>query len=391
MPENDQHKNDHHEKLMRRCIELALKAEGRTAPNPVVGAIVLDANGVVVGEGFHAKAGEDHAEVIALNQAGERANGGTLYVSLEPCSHHGKTPPCVNAVIASGIKHVVGASADPNPLVFGKGFDALRNAGIEVTTDICREESLWINRGFLSRMKRSRPWLCLKLASTLDGKIADRNGKSRWITGESARAYVQHLRNRFDCVLVGSTTARLDNPKLNVRDLESGRNPARAVIEGSTPLESDLRMFTSDKFGLGSTLIFCREDLYEKPRKPYPPGVKVVPIPTKDKFPDLAIVLKHLFEIGLNTILCEGGAKLAASLLNENLVDEVNWFFAPKILADSEAIQVVAGSVPKTLDEALSLKNMTIEQYGEDILVKGVRADNFMFSSGFLLPSSLKR
>jgi diaminohydroxyphosphoribosylaminopyrimidine deaminase/5-amino-6-(5-phosphoribosylamino)uracil reductase len=355
MIENSQIENSQHEKWMRRCIELALKGEGRTSPNPVVGAVVLDANGKVVGEGFHAKAGEDHAEVIALKQAGERAKGGTLYVSLEPCSHHGKTPPCVNSVIASGIKHVVAATVDPNPFVSGKGFEALTNAGIKVTSDLCREESLWINRGFLSRIKRSRPWLCLKLASTLDGKIADRNGKSRWITGEAARAHVHHLRNTFDCVMVGSATARLDNPKLNVRDLESSRNPLRAVIEGSTPMESDLRMFSDEVEG--RTLIFCREDMHEAPRQLYPSKVQLVPIPPMGRFPDLSIVLKHLFDMDINTILCEGGAKLAGSLLDANLVDEVNWFFAPKILADSEAIPVVAGSRPKTLDEALNLQN----------------------------------
>jgi len=388
-----------HEQWMRRCIDLALKGSGRTSPNPVVGAVVLDADGKLVGEGFHARAGEDHAEVIALNEAGERAAGGTLYVSLEPCSHEGKTPPCVNRVIASGVKHVVAASIDPNPLVAGKGFEAIKKAGIEVTSDIYREESLWTNRGFLSRIKRSRPWICLKLASTLDGKIADRNGKSRWITGEEARHYVHHLRNTFDCVMIGSSTARMDNPQLNVRDLEKGRNPLRVVIEGNTALPNDLRMFNTDNEN--GTIIFRREhfpehlnnhldDLVNDPASNYPNGVRVVPINDKDGYPSLATALEFLFEMGLNTILCEGGAKLAASLLNENLVDEVNWFFAPKILADSEATQVVAGSFPRTLDEALSLKRMTVEQYGDDILVRGVRADNFMFSAGFLRPHSPK-
>ncbi|MBZ0186200.1 MAG: bifunctional diaminohydroxyphosphoribosylaminopyrimidine deaminase/5-amino-6-(5-phosphoribosylamino)uracil reductase RibD, partial [Candidatus Obscuribacterales bacterium] len=187
--------------IMQQCLALARSVEGRTAPNPMVAAIVLDENAEVVGRGCHERTGMPHAERNALLQAGDRARGGTIYVSLEPCCHQGKTPPCTDALIESGVKKVVAAMEDPNPKVSGKGFSILKDNGIEVVENVLSEEAAWLNRGFISGITRGRPWLLLKMAMTLDGRIADRNGQSRWITGPEARAYVHDLRNRFDAVL----------------------------------------------------------------------------------------------------------------------------------------------------------------------------------------------
>jgi len=359
-----------------RCIELARRAEGRTSPNPIVGSIVLDSKGDVVGEGFHERYGEAHAEVHALEQAGERARGGTLYASLEPCSHFGKTAPCVDRIIASGIKQVVAAIIDPNPRVSGTGFKKLEAAGIEVVSGVCIEDSSWVNRGFIKRMRTGLPWLCLKMASTLDGKIADRNGESKWITGEPARKYVHELRNRFDCVMIGGATARLDNPQLNVRDIPHARDPIRVMIDSRQCSASDLRIFSKD---LGSkAIVFCQDNLYSDRRACYPEHVQVVPVEGRAGELDMREALVYLAKHGCNTVLCEGGGRLAASLLKAELVDEINWLFAPRILADAAAVPVIRWHEEIPLNKSLLLRKINTQYVGEDLLIRAITSSNAM-------------
>lgn len=309
---------------MQRCLDLAASAEGRTSPNPMVGSLVLNADGAVIGEGFHKKAGLAHAEVEALNAAAlaagsEAARGGTLYVNLEPCCHFGRTPPCSDRVIASGVRRVVVGCADPNPKVAGGGLQALRDAGIEVAVGVLESQCRYLNRGFFKAMASGLPWLALKMALSLDGRIADRSGGSKYISGSDSRQLVMNLRNRFDCVLVGANTARLDNPSLDVRGLEDGRNPIRAVIDPNLSLSSgDARIFSP----AGETILFALPGSglgVELPER-----VKLIELTGDgDKEINLTEALRRLRMEGVQSVLCEGGGRLAGALLDRGLVDEL--------------------------------------------------------------------
>jgi len=364
---------------MEMCLELARQAQGRTAPNPIVGCIVLSADGKIVGRGHHERAGEPHAEVHALNEAGDAARGGTLYVNLEPCCHHGKTPPCSDRVIKSGVKRVVAGMQDPNPKVGGGGLKALNDAGIEVKVGILEEECRFANRGFIKRIEKGLPWVCLKLATTLDGKIADRFNTSKWITGPDARHYVHELRNIYDCVLVGANTARQDDPELNVREIDQGRHPIRAVVDPTLSIDPQSRLCKADSGG--RTIIFYSECEKSAAPEKFPSTVSLVPLSSKtislgEKKHSHLIELKGALEFLASEkvlmVLCEGGGKLASYLLREGLVDEVQWLVAPKILGDHLAISAVDGDLPVKLTEIQKLKNVTTQKLGDDILIHGL-------------------
>ncbi|MGH9551324.1 MAG: bifunctional diaminohydroxyphosphoribosylaminopyrimidine deaminase/5-amino-6-(5-phosphoribosylamino)uracil reductase RibD, partial [Terriglobales bacterium] len=318
-------------KFMERCLALALQAEGRTAPNPIVGAVIVDKHGDVVGEGYHQKAGEPHAEVYAFDAAGEKAHGGTLYVNLEPCCHHGRTPPCSERVTASGVKRVVVGMQDPNPKVAGGGIKQLRDHGITVDVGVLEEECRWANRGFIKRITAGRPWVCLKMAATLDGRIADRERSSRWITGAEARKHVHELRNRFDCILIGGETALRDDPELTVREIEGARNPHRAVVDPKLKLAATARLLHAA--GDVKAFLFANADAAQWRARGFGEHVEVVSLGegSSGRLP-LSAVLRALAERRINSVLCEGGGRLAASLLHEKLVDEVQWIMAPKLL-----------------------------------------------------------
>lgn len=352
---------------------LALQAEGRTAPNPVVGAVVLDAKGEVVGEGFHARAGEPHAEVHALNAAGDRARGGTLYVSLEPCCHHGRTPPCSTRVIASGVARVVVGIEDPNAKVAGGGLRELREKNLIVDVGILQEECAWANRAFIKRIRTGRPWVCLKLAATLDGRIADRTGSSRWISGPEARQHVMHLRNKYDCVLIGAHTARADDPQLTVRELEGSRDPHRAVVDGELTLPRTARLWQESSDSRVKTFFFCREQALRQTNSAMPSGSELVAVAAVEGGTrlDLASVLEKLAERGINSVLCEGGGRLGAALLAQGLVDEVQWIMAPKMLSDAQAISALAGEHEVLLSQALDLAQVRVTRLGGDVLIEG--------------------
>jgi diaminohydroxyphosphoribosylaminopyrimidine deaminase/5-amino-6-(5-phosphoribosylamino)uracil reductase len=367
--------------FMSLCLSLARQAEGRTSPNPHVGAIVVDKSGEVVGKGYHPAAGEPHAEVFALDEAGSSAEGGTIYVNLEPCNHHGRTPPCTEKILASGVKRVVVGIRDPHELVNGSGLKRLEEAGLQVTVGIHADECTWLNRAFIKSVTSKMPWVILKMATTLDGKIADRFGKSRWITGPDARQYVHELRNKVDCVLVGTKTVLLDDPALNVRDIAKGRNPARAIIDSKLVVPRKSRVFRSDTGG--KTHIFCNSESAEARRKELSGGASEVASESHVEYHeanalpdsalmDLGAVLRTLAAKGHNTVLCEGGGQLAASLLQGGLIDEVHWLLSPKILGDLEGSAAVSSSQPVDLSDALQLYNVRYAPLGEDVLVHGV-------------------
>ena len=358
---------------MARCLELAAQAEGRTAPNPLVGSVIVDAGGIIVAEGYHKKAGMLHAEAEALQIAGDRARGATLYVNLEPCSHHGRTPPCAEAIVKAGIKKVVAAIADPNPKVAGSGFDLLREHGIEVVLGPLQEEALWLNRGFLKVQTKKLPWLTLKMAATLDGRIADRQGRSKWITGEGARHMVQELRNRFDCVLVGAGTVKADNPRLNVRELESSdcRDPKKVIIDPHLSLDPSYHVLKSE--GESKTIVYHRPGA--EPGDQYADCDLVPADIDEDGRVDSRKLLRDLTSRGINTVLCEGGGKLAANLLLKDLVDEIYWFTAPKLLPDAGAVLSTNSAEELAMADILNYELLESKRTGEDVLIHLRRKD----------------
>lgn len=317
------------EAWMRRALALARRGEGRTRPNPPVGAVVVR-NGRCVGEGWHRKAGGPHAEVYALRAAGAKARGATLYVTLEPCSTHGRTPPCTDAILASGIRRVVAAIGDPNPVHRGRGFRILRKAGIETVSGILRREAEDLLAPFASRMTRGRPWVVLKLGATLDGRIADRRGASRWITSSASRRFVQDLRRTADAILVGSETVRTDDPSLLPRPA-LGRRPLRVVIDGRGRVPATARVL-SDERATDTILAVsgaCPERIRARFRSR---GASVIQPTGSRSRVNLRGLLKHLHGLGVLRVLCEGGGEMAGALLRAGLVDELVWFVAPALL-----------------------------------------------------------
>lgn len=359
-----------HERHMQRCLELAIQAHGRTAPNPMVGAVIVDEEGHVLAEDYHHRRGEPHAEPNVLSLLGEKARGQAMYVSLEPCSHFGKTPPCADAVIASGIKKVVAGIVDPNPKVAGRGLEKLRNAGVEVIVGVLESECRWLNRGFIKRVTQGLPWVHLKMATTLDGRIADRNGASRWITGGLARQYVHELRNICDVVIVGGATVAADDPQLTVRDVEGGRNPRRAVVSPKLGVPADRRIFKET----GATIYTAEQNVTDRARSQFGAATTLIGIAKGDDPDgiDLRAMLQHLAVEGANEVLCEGGGHLAAALLQAGLVDEVHWFVAPKLIIDEQAIASLSGSAFRAIGEALDLCSVEMDRLGEDMLIHGV-------------------
>jgi diaminohydroxyphosphoribosylaminopyrimidine deaminase/5-amino-6-(5-phosphoribosylamino)uracil reductase len=314
---------------MRRALALARRGEGRTRPNPPVGAVVVR-NGRCVGEGWHRKAGGPHAEVYALRAAGTKARGATLYVTLEPCSTHGRTPPCTDAIRAAGIRRVVAAIGDPNPAHRGRGFRLLRAHGIETTRGVLRREATELLAPFASRMTRGRPWVVLKLGATLDGRIADRHGASRWITSPASRRFVQDLRRASDAILVGSETVRADDPSLLPRPAR-GRRPLRVVVDGRGRIPLSARVLTDEQ--AHDTILAVSGACPERIRARFRArGASVVEPAGSRSRVNLNGLLKHLHGLGVLRVLCEGGGELAGALLRAGLIDELVWFIAPALL-----------------------------------------------------------
>lgn len=314
---------------MARALELAERGLYTTTPNPRVGCVIVR-DGQMVGEGWHIRAGEPHAEVHALAMAGEQARGATAYVTLEPCSHHGRTPPCAEALVNAGLSRVVVAMEDPNPLVAGKGLTRLRDSGIEVLSGIQEAEARELNIGFISRMTRGRPWLRLKAAATLDGKTALNNGVSQWITGDDARRDAHRWRARSCAVLTGIGTVRDDDPRLTVRAIPTERQPLRIVVDAR--LETPL----SAKILDGSpVLIAGAVDDAERIAALKRRGADVLILPNTGGKVDLPALMTELGQRGINEVMAESGFKLNGSLLREGCVDELILYFAPALVGDA--------------------------------------------------------
>jgi diaminohydroxyphosphoribosylaminopyrimidine deaminase/5-amino-6-(5-phosphoribosylamino)uracil reductase len=353
------------ERYMRLALELAHKGEGYTNPNPIVGAVVVK-DGEIVGQGYHRKFGGPHAEVFALEEAGEYSRGATIYVTLEPCSHYGKTPPCVDLIIRAGIARAVVACRDPNPLVNGHGIEKLRAAGIEVTERVLENEARRANEIFFKFIETGSPFVQLKLAQSLDGKIATRTGDSKWISGEESRIEVHRLRRRFAAILVGTTTVINDDPLLTVRHVE-GPDPVRIVLDGRGRVPLDRRMFKAD----GRTIIVTASMPEGKQTVLRERGVEVWRLPSSNDKVDLRQLLVRLGKENLDSLLIEGGGEAAAAFLEDGLVDKVSFFIAPLIIGGRDAVPAVGGVGVDTVTNALYLQDTKIAKLGEDFLLTG--------------------
>ena len=356
------------EKYMKLAMQLAGNAIGRTSPNPLVGAVIVKDNRVV-GCGWHRKAGTPHAEVHALNQAGELAQGADVYVTLEPCAHYGKTPPCAKALVEAKVKNVYGGLLDVNPKVAGKGFKILEDAGIHVEYGFLQDELRKQNEVFFKWIEHKKPFVVLKAAMTLDGKIATATGQSKWITNETSRAYGYKLRDIYDGIMVGINTVIEDNPMLTAR-VDGGKNPIRIVVDSSLKIDINANVVqdksaktiiaTTDKANKDKILKLQAQDV----------DVIVVDKDKNDKV-DIEKLLDILGQQNICSILVEGGATLSGSFVAKKLVDKVYFFIAPKIIGGKEAKTPVAGTGILNLQEALALKDIQIEKLEEDVLIIG--------------------
>jgi diaminohydroxyphosphoribosylaminopyrimidine deaminase / 5-amino-6-(5-phosphoribosylamino)uracil reductase len=350
-------------RMMLRCLELARRALGRTSPNPLVGAVIVK-DGEIVGEGFHPRAGEPHAEVFALRAAGVAAHGATIYVSLEPCNHYGRTPPCSEALIQAGVAKVVVGMVDPNPLVAGGGIARLRAAGIDVVVGVEESACRQLNEGFIHRILYKRPLGILKYAMTLDGKIATTSGHSAWVTSQDSRTEVHQLRAACDGVIVGGNTVRLDNPYLTSHQ-EGAHNPLRVVMSRRLNLPENARLWqTADAPTLVLTEVGANPDFQELLRKL---GVEIVEFTSLT--PDQTMA--YLYERGFCSVLWECGSTLAASAIAQGAVQKVLAFIAPKIIGGSIAPTPVGDLGFTTMTQALSLERVRWRVVGSDCLVEG--------------------
>ncbi len=356
---------DKHEKWMSRALKLAEKGKGYTGANPMVGAVVVRGDEVVA-EGYHHAFGEPHAEVEAISCAKAPLDGTTMYVTLEPCCHYGKQPPCTEAIIRAGIGRVVVAMKDPNPQVAGKGLQRLREAGVAVEVGVLEKEARALNKGFIHYVTQRRPYVLLKSAVTLDGKVATRTGHSRWVSGEASRALVHQWRHEYQGIMVGIGTVLKDNPRLTCR-MENGTNPLRIVIDSKLRFPADAAMLKEE----GQTLIYTTEVIDEQRREELMSHgeVAVISFPAKEGQVDLTKVMEDLGKRQIATVMAEGGPRLAKSLWEANLVEELALFIAPKVLGDQEAPGFIQGRMPLKMEEALPAAWTAIERVGDDLLL----------------------
>ncbi len=377
--------------FMQEALELARRGIALTSPNPAVGALVVDPQGETVGRGSHIYEGVKHAEVLALEQAGEKAQGSTLYLTLEPCCHQGRTGPCVDAIIAAGIKRVVAATHDPNPQVGGKGFARLRAAGIKVTQGVLETEATKLNEWFAKWIRTRLPLVTLKAGMTLDGKIAPPPGESDnpsalgagsttrgWITSEQARAHVQELRHAHDAIMVGVGTIVADDPLLTDRTGEPRRRPLLRVIVDSRlrlPLGSRIAKTVKD-----DVLVFCSFAEEKKRRALEERGIRVEQValgPADDGRPDLTRIARSLGEMEITSLLIEGGALVNWAALAAGIVDKIFLYYAPKILAGTGSVPFAGGPGFRHLSDAAYVKNITLHRFGEDFAVEGYLRDPY--------------
>ena len=364
------------QKYIRRAIALAKRGIGWVNPNPLVGAVVVK-NGRIIGEGYHAFFGGPHAEINAIENASESVKDATLYVTMEPCSHQGKTPPCTEPIISKGIRRVVASMKDPNPLVNGNGLKILADAGIEVKSGTEEAAVLKMNEHFVKYIVTGLPFCMMKTAMTLDGKIATVENASKWISGENSRRYVHELRQKYSAVMVGINTVLYDDPMLNVRMIrKKKKNPLKVIVDstGKIPLEAHVLKMNPQLVIIAATdkiEIMKKRDLERM-------GVQVIICPLKDGKVDLGYLMVCLGKMGIDSVLLEGGSTIAFSALMDGIVDKLICFIAPKIIGGAGAPSPVGGTGLSGMDDAISVKDWKFRKMGSDIVIEGYIKQNIM-------------
>jgi diaminohydroxyphosphoribosylaminopyrimidine deaminase/5-amino-6-(5-phosphoribosylamino)uracil reductase len=356
-----------HQQYMKLAIDMASRTKGQTSPNPSVGAVVVK-DGRIVGMGAHLKAGEGHAEVHALRMAGDRAEGATMYVTLEPCSHHGKTPPCADLVVTRGIKTIYIATLDPNPLVAGRGMERLKKAGLDVHQGLMEEEAIGLNPYFNHFMKTGRPYVTLKFASSLDGKIATKTGDSKWITSDEARNDAHRYRHEHDAILVGVNTVIADNPSLTTRLPGGGKNPIRIVLDSNLriPLESKLL----NDHAADTWIVTTRHAEEETVQAIECKGVRIIRL--DDGKISIKRLLEHLADEEILSVFVEGGSTVHASFLKERCVQQVVSYIAPSLIGGFDAPSSIGGSGIEFVDDAFVMEFQSVQKVGEDLKIISV-------------------
>jgi len=355
------------EQWMKRALLLAEKGRGRTSPNPMVGAVLVK-DEKVISEGYHVKAGEPHAEILALRQAGEAAAGATLYINLEPCSHYGRTPPCAPAVIEAGVKRAVIGMEDPNPLVEGKGVESLRKGGLRVEVGILQKECRRLNEAFCKYIVTKEPFVILKAAATLDGKIATRKGDSKWISGEASRRLVHRLRDQVDGVVVGIGTVLKDDPVLTTR-IKGGRDPYRIILDSllRIPEKANVVEISPSKTIVATTEWASKDKIERLENR----GVRVLVVDSKQERINLKDCLSRVGKLGMLSLLVEGGSQVNGSFFDERLIDKILLFLSPKLMGDSQALAIFGGNGATDLKDAVTFDELRIRRMGGDFLLEG--------------------
>lgn len=356
--------------FMEMALDLAEKGRGFTSPNPMVGAVVVK-DGIVVGSGYHEAVGKAHAEVNAIKAAGNSAKGATLYVTLEPCNHHGRTPPCTERIKAAGISKVVVAMKDPNPDVKGGGIDYLKKQGIDITSGLYEDRAKRLNEAFIKYVQTKRPFVIIKCAATLDGRIATRTGDSRWVSGEESRIFVHRLRHAVDAIMVGIDTVKKDNPRLTTR-LEGMKrsDPIRIILDTHLSISEDARILHLDS---DSDTIIATGASASKDRKAgiEKKGVRILESSVKDELIDLDILIESLGGLGIASLLIEGGSRVIASSLAARIVDKVIFFYAPRILGGDDGVPICSGAGPELMSESITVKDINVRRFGDDVMIEG--------------------
>jgi diaminohydroxyphosphoribosylaminopyrimidine deaminase/5-amino-6-(5-phosphoribosylamino)uracil reductase len=355
---------------MQMALDLAARGTGYTSPNPLVGAVVVK-DQKVVGRGYHKHFGGAHAEVNALEEAGAKARGATLYVTLEPCNHTGKTPPCTEKILAAGIRRLVVAMGDPNPGVRGGGNDRLRAAGLEVVEDVARNAAQRQNEFFLKHTRTETPFVILKCAATLDGRIATRTGDARWVSGPQSRGFVHALRHAVDGILVGVGTVRADDPSLTTRLPEGGGcDPKRIILDTHLSIPLNARVLTQPSDA--ETILVTGPGVARTARrKVEQTGARVLTVPCRDGRVDLNALMKKLGAEGLASILVEGGSRVCGSILRAGIVDKLYFFYAPKLLAGDDGIPICQGPGRERMIDCLNVNHITVHRFGRDVMIEG--------------------
>jgi diaminohydroxyphosphoribosylaminopyrimidine deaminase/5-amino-6-(5-phosphoribosylamino)uracil reductase len=359
---------------MQMALDLAKKGEGFTSPNPMVGAVIVK-DKRVVGKGYHKAAGEAHAEVNAIDNAGALAKNATLYVTLEPCNHTGRTPPCTEKIIASGIHRVVAAMNDPNSGVKGGGLEHLKNCGINVSVGVCEKQAKRLNEFFIKYVGAKRPFTIVKCAATLDGRIATKTGDSKWVTGEESRLFVHRLRHAVDAIMVGVNTVEKDNPSLTTRLTTPPKNlkqldPTRIILDTHLRISEKAKLLRLDS---DSDTILITSPLVSRDKKTRleKKGVRIIESPVANGLIDLDRLMDLLGSLEITSLLIEGGSRVFASALSAGIVDKVLFFYAPKILGGDDGIPICKGPGVDLMDNCIPVKDISVRRFGDDIMIEG--------------------